>query len=150
MSVVDEPQPEPEPEQFTQFARIDEGLWAWHFNLRDARGEAIASINRAFRGFGREIFTDTGQYFVNFTPKPPSVDDHALRKPSVIRDLTLEERALVLSMAGKLVALYYPSFALLTCLTLFLVNIDFDYFSRHSEGGHGMGFPFFFGGGGED
>ncbi|KAI0957426.1 hypothetical protein AcW1_005822 [Taiwanofungus camphoratus] len=112
-------QPEPDTESFRQFARIDEGLWAWDFFFRDARGEDIASVRRAFRGLGREIFTDTGQYFIRFGP---SLRDHGgptRPVPSIIRDLTLEERALVLAMS---------------------VNIDFDYFSRHSEGGPGMGF----------
>lgn len=57
LSVVSDPQPEPELEDdvFNQFALIDEGLWAWHFDLKDARGEAVASVNRAFRGLGREV-----------------------------------------------------------------------------------------------
>jgi hypothetical protein len=53
--------PEPQLEQFVQFAKIDEGFWAWHFTLRGSRGEELASVNRAFRGFGREMFTDTGK-----------------------------------------------------------------------------------------
>lgn len=61
LSKISEPQPEPEPDRFTQFAKIDEGFWAWHFTLRGSRGEELASISRAFRGFGREIFTDTGK-----------------------------------------------------------------------------------------
>ncbi len=61
LSKVSEPQPEPEPDRFSQFAKIDEGFWAWHFTLRGSRGEELASIRRAFRGFGREIFTDTGK-----------------------------------------------------------------------------------------
>ena len=40
---------------FNQFARVDEGLWAWYFVLRDAQGEGVASVNRAFRGLGREV-----------------------------------------------------------------------------------------------
>ncbi|KAI0273657.1 Scramblase-domain-containing protein, partial [Gloeopeniophorella convolvens] len=61
LSKSSEAQPEPGPEHFTQFSRIDEGFWAWHFTLRGSQGEELASINRAFRGFGREIFTDTGK-----------------------------------------------------------------------------------------
>ncbi|KAI0050899.1 Scramblase-domain-containing protein [Auriscalpium vulgare] len=124
LSTLDEPQPEPDTEHFSQFARTDEGLWAWHFTMRGRSGEEIASVNRAFRGFGREIFTDTGKFFWPKLPEatPPNPDDATPSKPTVIRNLTLEERALVLAMA---------------------VNIDFDYFSRHSEGGHGIGLPFF-------
>lgn len=55
LSVADEPQPEPEPDMFHQFARIDDGLLAWHFTLRDGAGNALANVNRAFRGFGREV-----------------------------------------------------------------------------------------------
>jgi hypothetical protein len=61
LSKISEPQPEPESDRFAQFAKIDEGFWAWHFTLRGSHGEELASISRAFRGFGREIFTDTGK-----------------------------------------------------------------------------------------
>lgn len=123
LTVATEPQPQPETELFQQLARVDEGLLAWDFRLRDASGHEFASIRRAFRGFGRELFTDTGQYFVRFSPTPPESED-THRAPYVVRDLGIEERALVLAMS---------------------VNIDFDYFSRHSEGGHGMGFGWFSG-----
>jgi scramblase len=61
LSKVSEPQPEPGLDRFAQFAKIDEGFYAWHFTLRGSRGEELASISREFRGFGREIFTDTGK-----------------------------------------------------------------------------------------
>jgi len=123
--------PGPQPEltapdvHFNQFARVDEGFWAWHFVLRDAQGEGIANVNRAFRGFGREIFTDTGQYTVSFrTPDEQVYSSNQnsgwiLHKPEAVRNLTVNERALVLAMA---------------------INIDYDFFSRHSEGGGGFGF----------
>ncbi|GJE95179.1 Scramblase-domain-containing protein [Phanerochaete sordida] len=126
LSVVsDTEQPEPDAVddvQYKQIARIDEGFLAWHFRLRDAGGNELAAVNRAFRGFGREIFTDTGQYFINFGPSPIGPLDMTPRAPAVVRNLSLEERALVLAQA---------------------VNIDFDYFSRHSHGG-GFGMPMFF------
>ncbi|OSD08703.1 Scramblase-domain-containing protein [Trametes coccinea BRFM310] len=117
LSVLNEPQPEPEPVQFTQFAKIDEGLLAWHFTLRDALGQPIANVNRAFRGFGRELFTDTGQYFINFDALAASEESDAIQQPILIRNLSIEERALVLATA---------------------INIDFDYFSRHSGAGGGI------------
>ena len=46
---------------FDQFASIDERFWAWEFWLRDAEGRARGSVSRNFGGFGREIFTDTGE-----------------------------------------------------------------------------------------
>ncbi|KAI0363470.1 Scramblase-domain-containing protein [Pilatotrama ljubarskyi] len=114
LSTMNEPQPEPEPDLFTQFAKIDEGFLAWHFTLRDAQGQAIANVNRAFRGFGRELFTDTGQYFVNFDVNAATEEDALMHKPVLIRNLSVQERALILATA---------------------VNIDFDYFSRHSGPG---------------
>lgn len=116
LSKVDEPQPEPETGLFHQFAEIDMGFLAWHFTLKDGQGLSIASVNRAFRGFGREIFTDTGQYFVTFGGEP-NEGDEAAQKPYLIRNLSVDERALILATA---------------------VNIDFDYFSRHSGPGGGL------------
>jgi len=104
VSKVTERQPEPGVDLFKQFARIDSGFLAWHFNLYDGAGQQIASVNREFRGFGREIFTDTGQYVLEFVGAEAD------------RELTLEEKALILALS---------------------VNVDFDYFSRHSEGGGG-------------
>ncbi|KAF8078084.1 Scramblase-domain-containing protein [Lyophyllum atratum] len=119
LSTTSEPQPEPAPSTFSQFAKVDMGFLAWHFRLLDARGEEIAHISRAFRGFGREIFTDTGQYSITFGPGPKEHgvrDDEHIGSSHTLRNLTLDERALVLALA---------------------VNIDFDYFSRHSGPGSG-------------
>ncbi|KZT28484.1 Scramblase-domain-containing protein [Neolentinus lepideus HHB14362 ss-1] len=114
LSTVSDPQPEPaeSEETFTQLAAIDEGLWSWSFSLRDYQGEEFASIRRAFRGFGREIFTDTGQYFIRFHPDLSEYELAARGdKPIIDRNLSVDERALILATA---------------------VTIDFDYFSRHS------------------
>ncbi|KAG7086641.1 hypothetical protein E1B28_002582 [Marasmius oreades] len=124
LSVANEPQPEPQPSTFSQFATVDAPFLAWSFALRDARDEEIAFIGREFRGLGREIFTDTGQYYVSFGPRPdlPTANEGGASpsRQTVVRNLTLDERALVLALA---------------------VNIDFDYFSRHS-GHHGSLFTF--------
>ncbi|KAI0341753.1 Scramblase-domain-containing protein [Trametopsis cervina] len=116
LSLASENQPEPNLEDalFSQIANIDEGFMAWYFRFRDARGQEIASVKRAFRGIGREVLTDTGRYVVRFGPTPLDPNDPSSREPSIMRNLTLDERALVLAMA---------------------VNLDFDYFSRHSGGG---------------
>lgn len=55
LSVASESQPQPEPETFSQFAKVDSGFLAWHFQLLDDRGEELAYLSRAFRGFGREV-----------------------------------------------------------------------------------------------
>lgn len=55
LSLVSDPQPEPELESYRQTAKIDEPFLAWDFVLRDAHGKELASVSRAFRGFGREV-----------------------------------------------------------------------------------------------
>lgn len=112
LTPINEPRPESSPVRFRQFARVDAGFLAWNFAIEDGRGEEMAFISRAFRGFGREIFTDTGQYAVHFCPRTHLDESNVPQTASI--DLTLEERAVFLALA---------------------VNIDFDYFSHHS--GHG-------------
>ncbi|PWN90494.1 Scramblase, partial [Acaromyces ingoldii] len=68
-----------------QFASIDGGLWAWDFVMVDTDGEPLGAVSRNFRGFGRELFTDTGQY--------------ELVRHGPARALTLDERAVALATA---------------------------------------------------
>jgi hypothetical protein len=56
---------------FHQFAAINEPMLSWDFTMADTHGNLIGSINRNFRGFGREIFTDTGQYVIRFDAASP-------------------------------------------------------------------------------
>lgn len=77
-----------------QFAHIDGGFLEWDFNLQDENGKKIASVNKDFRGFAKEIFTDANQYVVhNETAERPT---------------TLEERAVTLATA---VAVDYDYFS---------------------------------------
>ncbi|KAJ3037323.1 hypothetical protein HK097_003549, partial [Rhizophlyctis rosea] len=97
-----------------QFSFIDGGFWAWDFHVMDEQNNLIAAINRNFVGFAREIFTDTGTYAIH-------MDDANTMNNS--RGLSLDERAVLLCCA---------------------VNIDIDYFSRHSSHHGGfMPIPFF-------
>ncbi|KAH6918716.1 Scramblase [Coprinopsis sp. MPI-PUGE-AT-0042] len=131
LSLASEPQPEPEPTgpEFHQFGKVDSGFLAWRFPILNANNEEIAVIDRAFRGFGREIFTDTGRYSVKFKPNLEDarviVNGTEVLMPTSSRrslpSLTLDQRALALALA---------------------VNIDFDYFSRHSSIGGGGFFHF--------
>ncbi|KAG8906854.1 hypothetical protein FRB99_005914 [Tulasnella sp. 403] len=112
--------------QFHQFAEIDSGLFAWDFFLQNEMDVNLGSIRKGWTGVGRELFTDTSQYTIRFTPDPsaPSAqetvnEDGTVAAP-VYKPLSLEERALVLALS---------------------VGIDFDYFSRHSEGS-GFTLPF--------
>lgn len=109
---------------FHQFAQIDSGLWAWDFFLQNEADKNLASIRKGFTGFGREIFTDTSQYTIRFKPDPEAPTNEVTANGPILpttKPLSLEERALVLALS---------------------VGIDFDYFSRHSEGGGGWGLPF--------
>lgn len=128
---------------YTQFANIDSRLLAWDFFLQGEQGEILGSVNRNFSGFGRELFTDTGQYVLRFdkgiaqqevderidkgvgindelkkvAEESPSTEKETALVPSVDVDgagLTLDQRAILLATA---------------------VTIDIDYFSRHSGGG---------------
>ncbi|KIR78601.1 hypothetical protein I306_04529 [Cryptococcus gattii EJB2] len=48
-----------ESDTFRQFAKVDSGFLAWDFWLKEKDDRLLASINRNFRGIGRELFTDT-------------------------------------------------------------------------------------------
>ncbi|KAI8591794.1 Scramblase-domain-containing protein [Geranomyces variabilis] len=101
-----------------QFGYIDAGTLAWDFHVPGEDGQRLAAINRNFGGFAREIFTDTGAYAIHL--------DDEVDKENPGRPISLNERALLLASA---------------------VQVDIDYFSRHSS--HAGGFmPFgMFGGG---
>ncbi|KIW79609.1 hypothetical protein Z517_06221 [Fonsecaea pedrosoi CBS 271.37] len=120
---------------FVQFAAVNEPFLSWDFSLLDQNKRKIGSVNREFRGFGREIFTDTGSYVLRMDaagmehPVEKEGDRdyaEALGGNEGTYGMTLDQRAVMLATA---------------------VTIDYDYFSRHS-GGHGF-FPIWFGGGGE-
>lgn len=68
LSLASDPQPEPETESFHQTAKIDEPFLAWNFSLRDAGGKEMASVSRAFRGFGREVWNEARLYFLFLSP----------------------------------------------------------------------------------
>lgn len=109
----------------SQFAHVNEPFLSWDFTLRDESNSTIGSVNRNFAGFAREIFTDTGVY--------------ALRMDSAAQTATLE------NAEGKEVERYERQATGMTLdqravMLASAVSIDFDYFSRHSSSGGGMGF----------
>ncbi|CZT21482.1 related to scramblase family protein [Ramularia collo-cygni] len=107
-----------------QFASINEPFLSWDFTLRNDSSAPVGSVNRNFSGFAREIFTDTGVYALRMdsaaqTTALESADGKELERHE--RDgtaMTLDQRAVMLATA---------------------ISIDFDYFSRHSGQGGGMG-----------
>ena len=132
------------PPTMVQYARIDEPFLSWDFSLLGSDSRLLGSVNRSFRGFGREIFTDTGAYVMRMDSA--GLEEEAEKKHFISQShkgeqgfaeavgglddkkgMTLDQRAILLATA---------------------VTVDFDYFSRHSRGG-GMGFlPIWMGGGG--
>ncbi|KAJ3811013.1 Scramblase-domain-containing protein [Lentinula aff. lateritia] len=111
LSLSSDPQPEPELDTntFSQIATVDAPFLAWDFSVLDAVAREMTFISRSFRGLGREIFTDTGKYLLHFGPRRSEVDATGNMLYSTQNPLlSLEQRA--------------------------VINIDFDYFSRHSGG----------------
>ncbi|XP_071732570.1 altered inheritance rate of mitochondria protein 25 [Rutidosis leptorrhynchoides] len=104
-----------------QFAVVENpGFWYWTFTLKDTNGEVLAEIDRDWRGFGFEMFTDAGQYVIRFGNEAQNhVSNLSGKVPEfkVARPLTLAERAVTVALA---------------------VSLDNDYFSRHG----GWGIPF--------
>ncbi|OMP00039.1 Scramblase [Corchorus capsularis] len=104
-----------------QFAVVENpGFWNWTFTLKDIDGQVLAQIDRDWRGFGFEIFTDAGQYVIRFgsaNPVPRTGPASLIEELDVVRPLTLSERAVALALA---------------------ISLDNDYFSRHG----GWGVPF--------
>ena len=149
-----DPSPQEAPAQssslanFTQFAAIDEQFLSWDFSFKDQSGKLIGSVNRNFAGWGRELFTDMGTYALRMdsaglaeaaggtakesmtSPANRQAYAEAVGAAENEKGMTLDQRAVMLATA---------------------VTVDFDYFSRHSSQGGGMGFmPFWMlGGGGE-
>ncbi|KAK4800639.1 hypothetical protein SAY86_021126, partial [Trapa natans] len=100
-----------------QFAVVENpGFWNWTFTLKDINGEVLAQIDRDWRGIGFEVFTDAGQYVIqfgisdSFSKTGPA---RAIQELDVARPLTLSERAVALALA---------------------ISLDNDYFSRHGGG----------------
>lgn len=101
-----------------QFAVVENaGFWDWTFTLKDENGKTLAEIDRDWRGFGFEMFTDAGQYVIRFGDIDSSTKTGLaaqIQELDVSRPLTLLERAVTVALA---------------------VSLDNDYFSRHSGWG---------------
>ncbi|CAL1386474.1 unnamed protein product [Linum trigynum] len=98
-----------------QFAVVENpGLWNWTFTLKDIDDQVLAQIDRDWRGFGFEIFTDAGQYVIRFGSQDINRSS-PVQELEVARPLSLSERAITLALA---------------------ISLDNDYFSRH--GGWGL------------
>lgn len=161
----------------TQFASVDSGFLAVDFDMRDEQGHKIASVNKDFTGFAREIFTDARQYVLRMDPSFGLHHDGHLVRDSATVDLAHEqysdvaignpERAVVLATAiaidfGKL----FRSANLRSCMStaclatnsslffshfrlcLLVLSRFADYFSVHSRGHMHPGLMMMPGGGG--
>jgi hypothetical protein len=133
---------------FVQFASINEPFLAWDFSLLSANNTRIGSVNRHFRGFGRELFTDTGSYALRMDAA--AIEDAAAEEKTAntvarAAQMGIGHRAYAEAVGGGRetgMTLDQRAVMLATAVT-----VDFDYFSRHSGSG-GVGFmPFLWGGG---
>jgi hypothetical protein len=126
----------------SQFAYIDEKFLSWDFSLLGADSRLLGSVNRTFRGFGREIFTDTGAYVLR-------MDAAGLEQEAEQRHIVSQthqgERAYAETVGGRddKVGMTLDQRAVMLATA---VTVDFDYFSRHSSTGSSM-FPWIWIGG---
>ncbi|KJA18559.1 hypothetical protein HYPSUDRAFT_1099250 [Hypholoma sublateritium FD-334 SS-4] len=127
-----EQQNEQQHRQYYQIAKVDSGFLAWDFCALNERGVEIARVERAFRGIGREataLYNVTlGRYSIHF--KTPGVqsslpDISSTLPPNISQNTSTELNIDARSVSNIAIA--------------DTVNIDFDYFSRHSHTG-GCGF----------
>ena len=74
-------------------ASVEGNFVAWDFNVTDAQGNQIGSINKQFGGLAKEIFTDSDKYVVKISK---SLSDPNLRSAVIsaacIIDKVLKER----------------------------------------------------------
>ncbi|WOL04356.1 hypothetical protein Cni_G13077 [Canna indica] len=108
-----------------QFAVVENpGFWNWTFTLKDEDENVLAQIDRDWRGLGLELFTDAGQYVIQFgnTGSNPITEAASrIQELQVARPLSLSERAVALALA---------------------ISLDNDYFSRNRS----WAFPIFIAG----
>lgn len=93
----------------SQFASVDSGFLAVDFDMRDIDGKKMASVNKDFTGFAREIFTDARQYVLRLDPAYGLTSDGMLVSDASTVDLAAEdlsemkvgprERAVILAAA---------------------------------------------------
>ncbi|PKA64139.1 hypothetical protein AXF42_Ash005151 [Apostasia shenzhenica] len=103
-----------------QFAVVENpGFWNWTFTLKDEDDNVLAQIDRDWRGFGFELFTDAGQYVIRFGnafSNPQISLASVVEELEVVRPLTMLERAVTVALA---------------------ISLDNDFFSR-TVGGWGL------------
>ncbi|KAF9111812.1 hypothetical protein BGX27_004390 [Mortierella sp. AM989] len=146
-----------------QFAYIDGGFLALDFDMKDEQGRRMASVNRNFVGFARELFTDSGQYALRFdaavvqdlqqeqglgaTPATPisSTSTANAQDLEQAKEIQANKDEMALAQLESRGGLTLDQRAIMLACA---VSIDFDYFSRHSGNGGIMPIPMMMGGGG--
>lgn len=53
----------------TQIAEINGDWKAWHFNITDATGNQIGTVNKKWAGIAKEFFTSADKYYVSIDPQ---------------------------------------------------------------------------------
>eukprot|EP00177_Eucheuma_denticulatum_P004439 GFKZ01008063.1.p1 GENE.GFKZ01008063.1~~GFKZ01008063.1.p1 ORF type:complete len:467 (+),score=60.27 GFKZ01008063.1:106-1506(+) len=121
-----------------QFASVDSGFLAVDFDMRDEGGRKIASVNKDFTGFARELFTDARQYVLRLDPSYGLEHDGELIRDANTVNLAQEENS-EMKMGQRERAVILAA----------AIAIDFDYFSLHSRGHMHPGLMVPMGGGGQ-
>ncbi|KAG0221588.1 hypothetical protein BGX31_009717 [Mortierella sp. GBA43] len=144
-----------------QFAKIDGGFLALDFDMQDEEGRKMASVNRNFVGFARELFTDSGQYALRFDAaviqdlqqeQGLGATVAAASNTSMANEREIQEAKEVQANKDELALAQLANRGGLTLdqraiMLACAVSIDFDYFSRHSGHGGIMPYPIMMGGG---
>lgn len=117
-----------------QFANVDSGFLAVDFDMRDVNGAKLASVNKDFTGFAREIFTDARQYVLRMDPHVGLQHDGDLIRDAATLDtgeeqcsdvkLGHKERAVILATAISIdFGMFFFFRFILVCLSLFMCVI---------------------------
>ncbi|KAF8976118.1 hypothetical protein BGZ46_008558 [Entomortierella lignicola] len=143
-----------------QFAYIDGGFLALDFDMQDEQGRKMASVNRNFVGFARELFTDSGQYALRFDAAvvqdlqqsqglgatPTTTSGSSAQDLEQAKEIQANKDEMALAQLESRGGLTLDQRAIMLACA---VSIDFDYFSRHSGNGGIMPIPMMMGGGGQ-
>ena len=124
-----------------KFAAIDAPILSWHFDIKSSSDETMGSINREWRGFGREAFTDTGAYCMR------------MDAASLVKEIEEQHGSQSLEKRTHNTAIDNPKGPAMTLdqravMLATAVSVDYDYFSRGSSTlGNSMFLPYMMMGG---
>ncbi|KAK9808529.1 hypothetical protein WJX73_005262 [Symbiochloris irregularis] len=137
-----------------QFATINGSFLAWEFVLQNQDGGVMALIDRNFQGFAKEIFTDAGKYVIHFGESSQEAAENVAntvqaahpdkpRPPVTALARMRTDVAVIPTQTGNQLVVATPLGLSERMMALAAaISVDYDYFSRHSQGAGGGMLPF--------